>query len=109
MTELKLSRDVVSSCSSANSGEFSADETASYKINVSTIAFDPDNDPVTYQYTVSAGKIAGRGNNVVWDLAGVADGVYTITAAADDGCGFCGEPKTKSVTVKNCAANAPSQ
>lgn len=70
------------------------------EISVETIAFDPDNDPLTYQYTVSGGKIIGQGAKVVWDISGLQPGNYTITAAVDDGCGFCGMTQTKTLVVK---------
>ncbi len=70
------------------------------EISVETIANDPDNDPLTYQYTVSGGKIVGQGAKVAWELSGLQPGSYTITAAVDDGCGFCGMTKTKTIIVK---------
>jgi len=69
-------------------------------IDVSTTAVDPENDPLTYNYTVTAGKIIGDGRRVVWDLSGVAPGTYEITVGADDGCGICGQTQTKTVTIK---------
>jgi hypothetical protein len=48
-----------------------------------------------------AGKIVGYGAKVVWDLTGVKAGTYTITAAANDGCGLCGKFVTKTVVVKD--------
>ena len=70
------------------------------KVSVTTVAMDPENDVLTYNYTVAAGKILGTGAKVVWDLAGVPSGSYTITAAVDDGCGVCGKTKTRTVVVK---------
>ena len=70
------------------------------KISVTTVAFDPENDILTYRYTVSAGRIIGKGAKVVWDLSGVQPGTYTITAGVDDGCGVCSETVTKTVVVK---------
>ncbi len=70
--------------------------------NVSTTAVDPENDVLTYNYTVSGGRIVGSGANVSWDLTGVNPGTYTITAGVDDGCGVCGETKTQTVTVERC-------
>ncbi len=87
VTTLTLSRNEVSALSDK-------------KIEVVTTAVNPDGDPLTYAYTVSGGKIIGTGSRVVWDLTGVLPGKYTITAAVDDGCGFCGQPKTEFVTVK---------
>jgi hypothetical protein len=71
-------------------------------ISVTTHATDPENDVLTYNYTVSGGRVVGTGANVSWDLGGVQPGSYTITAAVDDGCGVCGSTKTQTVTVANC-------
>jgi hypothetical protein len=74
----------------------------STSVSVTTTAVDPENDVLTYRYTVSAGRIVGSGATVSWDLSGVQAGSYTITAAVDDGCGFCGETKTETVRVSPC-------
>jgi hypothetical protein len=71
-------------------------------IEVSTIASDPENDVLTYNYTVNGGRIRGRGAKVVWDLSGEAPGKYTITAGVDDGCGICGRTETKTITISGC-------
>lgn len=76
------------------------DATSSKTVRIETVAIDPDNDPLFYNYTVSAGRIQGTGAKVVWDLTGVSAGTYTITAGVDDGCGLCGQTLTKTVTVK---------
>lgn len=73
------------------------------KIDVNTIAVDPENDTLIFNYTVSDGKILGNGANVIWDLSGVKAGTYTITAGVDDGCGVCGQTQTATVTVNECA------
>jgi len=72
------------------------------RISVKTVALDPDNDVLTYNYEVSDGKIIGQGASVVWDLTGVKPGTYTITAGVDDGCGICGTTKTRTIVVKEC-------
>lgn len=72
------------------------------KISVKTVAVDIENDVLTYQYTISGGKIVGQGANVVWDLTGASPGTYTITAGVDDGCGVCGQTKTQTIVVKEC-------
>lgn len=72
-------------------------------VAVRTSATNPANDTLTYNYTVSGGRIVGQGASVNWDLSGVRAGTYTITAAADNGCGFCGKTQTKTITVKDCA------
>lgn len=71
-------------------------------VGVRTTAVDPENDTLTYSYTVSGGRITGQGANVSWDLSGVQPGTYTITSAVDDGCGFCGTPKSTTITVTAC-------
>jgi hypothetical protein len=71
-------------------------------INITTTAVDPDNDVLTYNYTVSGGRIVGQGANVQWDLSGVGKGTYTVTAGVDDGCGICGKTATQSVTIQDC-------
>lgn len=69
-------------------------------IAVTTTAVDPENDPLVYVYVVSAGKVIGSGAKVTWDLSGFGPGKYTITAGVDDGCGLCGETRTRTVTIK---------
>jgi hypothetical protein len=74
----------------------------SQAVNVSTTAEDKENDVLTYNYTVTGGKVNGQGANVSWDLSGVNPGTYTITAGVDDGCGICGKTQTKTITVEAC-------
>lgn len=72
-------------------------------ITVGTRASSTDpTDVLTYNYTVSGGRIVGSGANVTWDLSGVRPGTYTITAGADNGCGVCGTTKTETITVREC-------
>lgn len=71
-------------------------------INVTTSASDAENDVLTYNYTVSGGRIVGTGANVQWDLSGATAGTYTITTGVDDGCGVCGQTNTQTVTVAEC-------
>ncbi len=71
-------------------------------VNVTVNATDPENDPLTYNYTVSGGRIVGTGQNVTWDLSGVDKGSYTLTATIDDGCGVCAAPKTATVEIVDC-------
>jgi len=68
-------------------------------VGVKTTAVDPEGDVLTYNYTVSGGRIVGTGVNVFWDLNSVMPGTYTITAGVDDGCGICGDMLTKTVTI----------
>ncbi len=74
----------------------------SKSVSVATSASDPENDVLTYNYTVSGGRIVGTGANVQWDLSTAQVGTYTITTAVDDGCGFCGKADTKTIRVEAC-------
>ncbi len=76
-------------------------------VSVRTTAVDPENDVLTYNYTVSGGRIVGQGANVDWDLTGVAPGTYTITAGVDDSCGVCGQTQTRTITVATCNCVPP--
>ncbi len=71
-------------------------------VGVTTSAVDPENDVLTYNYTVSGGRVVGSGSKVDWDLSGAQEGTYTITTAVNDGCGVCGKTDTRTVTVKKC-------
>ncbi|HUF04164.1 MAG TPA: hypothetical protein VMM38_08305 [Aridibacter sp.] len=71
-------------------------------VEVRTSASDPEGDVLTYNYTVTGGRIIGQGANVTWDLSGVNTGTYTVTVAIDDGCGLCAEPQTRTVEVVEC-------
>lgn len=85
-----------------NSENRSGSPAESPLIQVTTIGSDPENDVLTYNYVVSAGKIAGAGPNVVWDLTGVNPGSYTITAGVNDGCGVCGMTQTRRIEISSC-------
>jgi len=71
-------------------------------ISVATKASDPENDVLTYNYTVSGGRVVGTGANVTWDLSTAQVGTYTIVTGVDDGCGVCGRTDTKTIRVQEC-------
>lgn len=71
-------------------------------VSVATTAVDPENDVLTYNYTVSGGRIVGTGANVSWDVTGLQPGTYTITSGVDDGCGLCGKTETRTITIAEC-------
>jgi vacuolar-type H+-ATPase subunit I/STV1 len=87
-------------CSSEKNENIEIIAKSNENIEVFTNAKDKENDNLTYAYTVSGGKIIGQGKKVFWDLSGVKPGTYTITAAVDDGCGFCGRTVTKTIIVR---------
>jgi len=72
------------------------------KVEATAVAKDEEGDVLTYEYTVSSGRIVGTGAKVVWDLTGVLPGTYTITVGVADGCGFCGTTRTETVAVERC-------
>jgi len=74
----------------------------SFSVEVQTTIRNPKNMPVIYQYTVSGGRIIGKGEKVFWDLKGVRPGDYTIMVGIDEGYGFVAETKSEKVTVKEC-------
>ena len=71
-------------------------------ISVATHASDPENDVLTYNYTVSGGRVIGTGANVQWELSNAQAGTYTITTGVDDGCGVCGKTNTQTIKVQDC-------
>ncbi|MGI9036917.1 MAG: hypothetical protein ACR2GD_12895 [Pyrinomonadaceae bacterium] len=90
-------REIITDNSFSNQEKSQSDN---QKITVFTRVNNPNGDVLTYSYTVSEGKIIGRGEKVIWDLSGVKAGTYKITVAVDDGCGFCGQPASNTVIVK---------
>jgi outer membrane protein OmpA-like peptidoglycan-associated protein len=56
-------------------------------VAVSCTASDPDNDPLTYTWSSTCGKVDGSGPQVRWLSTGVPLGSCTITAKVDDGRG----------------------
>ena len=50
-------------------------------------ASDPDNDPLTYSYTVTGGAVDGTGPEARWNSSGVGVGSYTVNVKVDDGKG----------------------
>jgi hypothetical protein len=80
-------------------------QSCSYDLQITVEAKAESSDPtdvLTYNYTVSGGKIIGTGANITWDLSGAKPGTYTITAGVDNGCGVCGTTRTETVIVKEC-------
>jgi len=101
VTELTLSEyEIAVSCPAVDPAKPKNCSISPLIISVSTTANDPEGDTLIYLYTVSGGRIVGEGKDVIWDLADVKPGKYTITAGVDDGCGVCGETKTQTVEVK---------
>ena len=56
-------------------------------VAVSSTASDPDNDPLTYTWKSSGGRIDGNGPQVRWLSTGAPVGSYTVTLTVDDARG----------------------
>ena len=50
-------------------------------------ASDPDNDPLTYSYTSTGGRVTGNGANVQFDSTGAPAGAYEVKCSVSDGRG----------------------
>jgi hypothetical protein len=55
-------------------------------VAVSVTATDPENDPLTYAYTVTGGSISGTGSAITW-TAPSTEGAHSVTVTVSDGKG----------------------
>jgi len=55
---------------------------------ISVTAGNPDNRPLTYNYTTSAGRVAGSGASATLDTAGAPAGPITVSATVSDDRGL---------------------
>ena len=71
-------------------------------MELSATAGGPDVDAkLLYVWAVSAGRIHGEGQKVIWDLSDVADGTYTANVEVNDPAGLTAIASTK-VTIALC-------
>ena len=56
-------------------------------VQITATASDPDNDPLTYSWNSSAGRIRGREASVKFDTTGLKPGHYSVSAHVEDGRG----------------------
>ena len=71
-------------------------------MKLSASAGGPDVDgKLRFVWAVSAGRIRGEGQKVIWDLSAVADGTHTANVEANDRTGLTGTASTK-VTIALC-------
>jgi outer membrane protein OmpA-like peptidoglycan-associated protein len=81
--------------------------TAGQRATVTSNASDVDNDPLTYSYKSSGGRVSGAGANAQFDSTGAAPGTYTITCHVSDGRG--GETDATTQVTVNAAAPPQEQ
>jgi outer membrane protein OmpA-like peptidoglycan-associated protein/opacity protein-like surface antigen len=56
-------------------------------VQISATASDPDNDPLTYTWKSSGGRVRGRDASVRFETAGLGAGRYSVNGHVDDGRG----------------------
>ncbi len=95
MVEPRPNRPPTISCG-ANPTKIEAGQSAT----ITSTASDPDNDPLTYSYASSGGKINGTGSSVQFDSTGVAPGTYTVICRTDDGRGGKADSKVDVIVQK---------
>jgi outer membrane protein OmpA-like peptidoglycan-associated protein len=54
---------------------------------ITAAASDPDNDPLSYSWESSGGRVSGEGATVNFDTSGLKAGQYSISGHVDDGRG----------------------
>jgi len=85
-------------------------------VTVTCTGSDPDNDPLTWTWSSTCGKVDGTGPTVRWLSAGVPVGSCTITAKVDDGRGGSAnssvsvrvDPKPNRPPTITCSADRTS-
>ncbi len=108
--KVKPNHPPVASCSADKSSVYAE---SGDTVAVSVRASDPDNDPLTYSWTASGGRVEGTGTQVRWNSAGTTPGMYTVTANVNDGRGgtaTCAvdirvEPRPNRPPVMSCSAD----
>jgi ketosteroid isomerase-like protein len=77
-------------------------------ISLSTKALNSGNLPLTYTYSVEAGRISGEGANVVWDLAGVGPGKYVASVQVSNGAQVGADSLQVTVALCHCEFFGPA-
>jgi len=91
---LTASKSIVTTCEGTPS-----------QVQLDAPATSPDGNPVRYRWSATGGRITGDGPRVVWDLEGLAPGIYkaTINIQTGNTKGECEAFTSTTVVVKGCA------
>ncbi len=65
----------------------SVEVAAGGNVTITASGYDADNDPLTYLWTSTGGRIEGTGEKVTFRTTGLAPGKYTVRVTANDGRG----------------------
>lgn len=80
--EAQPNRPPVMSCSADRTSVAIGDD-----VQITATASDPDNDPLTYSWKSSGGRVRGRDASVKFETAGLSAGHYSINGHVEDGRG----------------------
>jgi hypothetical protein len=79
---------------------------ASRSVDLTAAYTDPENDPLTYTWSVTGGTLSGEGRSVSWDLGTLSPGTYTATVSVSDGAAPA-VTGTATVTIAVCEPCRP--
>jgi outer membrane protein OmpA-like peptidoglycan-associated protein len=64
------------------------------RTGITSIASDPDGDPLTYSYSATGGQVTGTGPKAEFDSTGLQAGSYTVKCSVSDGKGGTADAST---------------
>lgn len=80
--EQQPNRPPTISCSADRSSVMSGES-----VQITAAASDPDNDPLTYSWDTTGGRVSGSGSSVSLDTSGLTPRGYTVNGHVNDGRG----------------------
>src|SRR5215204_6381435 len=78
-------------------------------VKLNARASSPDGNPIRYRWSSSAGHLEGNGPTVIWDLSGLAPGIYKafINIETGSNAGECNAFTSTTVVVPSCPPVKP--